>query len=166
MKYVSRLFMLPMLALFAFTSCDSDDDVPANQVPLSYKTALNALYPDAAKVEWERDGGYYVADFTRIGYDYDVWFGNEAAWAMTSIDYGRSMSELPETVTSAFAASGYVPGVTVDEVKEYQRPAGIFYIIEVESDNDGKETNLFYSPDGTLLRSTTADVDIRPDFSI
>lgn len=150
----------------ALTGCADDNDVKANEVPLAYKTALSALYPDAVKVEWERDGGYYVADFTRYGHDYDVWFGSEASWAMTEIDYGNTLVGLPSGVIAAFANSGYEIDYTIDEVNEYQRPADTFYLIEVEHDKGGADVHLFYGPDGTLLRTATADIDIRPDFSI
>ena len=168
MKQISRFLFLPMLAMLAFTACDSDDDVPANEVPLSYKTALSSMYPDAVKVEWERDGGYYVADFARFGHDYDVWFGSEATWAMTEIDNGNTLEGLPSGLIVAFANSeyGYVPDYTLDQVKEYQRPSGTFYVIEVEPNKGGADVHLFYGPDGTLLRTSTVDIDIRPDFSI
>lgn len=166
MKHIFRLLLLPLLAMTALTGCADDNDVKANEVPLAYKTALSALYPDAVKVEWERDGGYYVADFTRYGHDYDVWFGSEASWAMTEIDYGNTLVGLPSGVIAAFANSGYEIDYTIDEVKEYQRPADTFYLIEVEPDKGGADVHLFYGPDGTLLRTATADIDIRPDFSI
>ena len=168
MKYIFRLLLLPLLAMTALTGCDDDKDVQANEVPLAYKTALSALYPDAVSVEWERDGGYYVADFNRMGHDYEVWLGNEATWAMTEIDNGNTLEGLPSGLIVAFANSayGYVPDYTLDQVKEYQRPSGTFYVIEVEPNKGGADVYLFYDKDGTLLRTSTVDVDIRPDFSI
>jgi hypothetical protein len=39
----------------------------------------------------------------------------------------------------------------VDDIDKYERPAGVFYLIEIEK-NGQKDRNLFYDENGNLLK--------------
>lgn len=156
--------ILGVLALAGFTSCSDDDDkdLSLNEVPLAYQNALKTKYPDAVNVKWEQKGDYYVADFKEVGKDYDVWFGKEASWAMTEIDYGPNVMQLPPAVSSAYSESQYAYTCVVDDAVAYERTDRNFYVIEVEPSAGGADTYLYYNHDGTIIKVITQDVEIIP----
>lgn len=164
MKIKFLSLILGALAVAGFTSCsdDDDNDLSINEVPVAYQNALQAKYPDVVKVKWERKADYYVADFTREGNDYDVWFGSEAQWAMTEVDYGKGLMQLPPAVSSAYSESQYAYTCVIEDVTGYERPDKTFYVIEVEPTSGGADSYLYYNTDGTILKIITQDVDITP----
>lgn len=163
----ARILFLSLIAMsmVAFTACDDDDDkdVATKYVPENYQEALKAKYPDATYVKWERKKNYYVAEFQKPQQDYDVWFGTDAKWAMTEIDYGHNLFFLPGVVNEALANSEYGTNYTIDDVAMYEYPDHSFYVIDVEPMKGGKDTYLYYRPDGTLFQTTTRDINITPD---
>lgn len=161
---------LLIAALFAaivtcFAACNDDDDkdIKHNNVPEAYTKALQAKYPDAVNVKWEKTGRYYIAEFSKPQQEYDVWFAPEAQWAMTEIDYGRNLFFLPAEVNKSFAESEYGINHTIDDVSMYERTDRTFYVIEVEPTGGGADTYLYYAPDGENLKITTQDIEITPE---
>ncbi len=161
----TKLFslLLGTFAIVGFTSCsDDDNDLSISEVPVAYQNALKAKYPDAVNVKWERKTDYYVADFEKPGEDYDVWFGPEAKWVMTEIDYGKNLMQLPPAVSSAYSESQYAYTCLVEEATAYERLDRTFYVIEVEPTSGGTDTYIYYNPDGTTLKVITQDIVITP----
>ncbi len=166
-RFFSIAFTLVSLACLTSCGDDSDDrDVNRNDVPESYTKALTAKYPDAVNVKWEKTPGYYIAEFSKPQEEYDVWFGPGAEWAMTEVDYGHNLFFLPPAVGSALAGSEYGKNHTVEDVAMIERTDRTFYLIEVEPMGGGADTYLYYSPDGTLIKTTAQDVDITPETEI
>ncbi|MCM1449762.1 MAG: PepSY-like domain-containing protein [Clostridiales bacterium] len=163
MKTHFFLIALTLMGTSLFTSCSDDDDhKTGTTVPDTYTEALKAKYPEAKNVKWERKPSYYVAEFYETQKEYDVWFGNNAQWAMTEIDYGKNLFFIPAVVSEAFAKSAYGTGYNIDDVSEYQRTDMTFYLIEVDPIGGGTDEYLYYTPDGTLLKAITQDIDITP----
>ena len=74
MKVKLSILALALCGLFAFTSCDDDDN---NYLPDQTDTkAFDEKYPGVGKVEWETKSGYEVADFHLSGNDAEAWFDN------------------------------------------------------------------------------------------
>lgn len=141
------------LALFGamvLTSCDKDDDLRVNDVPNVVLDSFEAKFPNASRAEWEKKGGYIVADFWQDGMETDVWYNPNGEWLMTEYDLGINLSALPQAVQDAFQSSQYAAW-QVDDIDKYERPGDVFYLIEVEI-KDQQDRDLFFAPDGTLLK--------------
>lgn len=163
MKHFS-IFALGLAAMLGFASCsDDNDDVDIKDVPQAYKAALAEKFPDAVNVKWEKNGQYYVADFSKPQTEYDVWFAPEAKWAMTEADYGKNLFMLPPEVEEAFSKGEYGFEHTVEDVEMYERTDLTFYVIEVEPVSGDADIHIFYNPDGTVIKTVTGDVSITPD---
>lgn len=162
----TRIFLLSLaaLSLAAFTSCSDDDNKGTeNEIPEAYTEALTAKYPDATNVKWEIKGNYYVAEFDKPMQEYDVWFGSGATWAMTEVDYGHNLFFIPGTVSQAYAESEYGMGNTVADVHKYERTADTVYLIEVELASDNSDVYMYINEDGTIVKTTTTEIDVTPD---
>lgn len=142
------------VGMVAFTSCDDDDNDDYARVPDAVTAAFSHQYGNPGYVEWDSErGGYYVAEFRKDGRDHEAWYTQAGLWAMTEVDYGRSLADLPQAVQSGYAATAYaLDAWTVDDIDEIQRPDyETVYKIEVEkrglSDHD-----LYFDLGGTLYR--------------
>lgn len=156
---MKKNFYLMFVALFgvlALTSCNNDDDHPANLSDAA-RSAFEAQYPSARSVDWDVKGAYHVAEFHDNGVETDVWYDANGNWCMTETDLGRDLTKLPTAVQTAFQASAY-SAWRVDDIDKYVRTDRTFYLIEVETSGQ-KDRDLYYAEDGTLLK----DVEDAPN---
>lgn len=141
------------VGMVAFTSCDDDNDDYA-RVPDAVTAAFSHQYGNPGYVEWDSErGGYYVAEFRKDGRDHEAWYTQAGLWAMTEVDYGRSLADLPQAVQSGYAATAYaLDAWTVDDIDEIQRPDyETVYKIEVEKRGQA-DHDLYFDLGGTLYR--------------
>lgn len=142
------------VGMVAFTSCDDDDNDDYARVPDAVTAAFSHQYGNPGYVEWDSErGGYYVAEFRKDGRDHEAWYTHAGLWAMTEVDYGRSMADLPQAVQSGYAATAYaLDAWTVDDIDEIQRPDyETVYKIEVEKRGQA-DHDLYFDLGGTLYR--------------
>lgn len=155
-KYLYLLFVAMMtMTATAFASCrDDDDNSIDSENAIKLRKALDAIYPGASqRADWEKDRGYFVADFNNeFRQEVEVWFADDAKWVMTRTDLER-IDQLPDAVQAAFNAGGY-GDYRVDDVDYYERFDGSFYVIEVEKAGR-PDTELFYSADGAFIKANT-----------
>ena len=76
-----------------------------------------------------------------------------------------NLNELPGLVQNAFQTSEYADW-RVDDIDKFERPAGVFYLIEVEKSGQ-QDRDLFYDEDGTLLKNVvdTGKDEVLPSIS-
>lgn len=166
--------LYPILAIFTavamalgFSACGDDDDDDVKAPSQAFENALTTLYPQAKGAKWEKKGPYRVAEFRQDMAEYDVWFEQSAAWAMTEIDYGKNLAAVPDkAVTDAFKAGEYGQWI-VDDATYYKQKTREFYVIEVEAPRQ-VDTDLYYTTDGILIKAVPdyQDTDIYPDTKI
>ena len=142
------------VGMVAFTSCDDDDNDDYARVPDAVTAAFSHQYGNPGYVEWDSErGGYYVAEFRKDGRDHEAWYTHAGLWAMTEVDYGRGLADLPQAVQSGYAATAYaLDAWTVDDIDEIQRPDyETVYKIEVEKRGQA-DHDLYFDLGGTLYR--------------
>ena len=142
------------VGMVAFTSCDDDDNDDYARVPDAVTAAFSHQYGNPGYVEWDSErGGYYVAEFRKDGRDHEAWYTQAGLWAMTEVDYGRSLADLPKAVQSGYAATAYaLDAWTVDDIDEIQRlDYETVYKIEVEKRGQA-DHDLYFDLGGTLYR--------------
>lgn len=142
------------VGMVAFTSCDDDDNDDYARVPDAVTAAFSHQYGNPGYVAWDSErGGYYVAEFRKDGRDHEAWYTQAGLWAMTEVDYGRSLADLPKAVQSGYAATAYaLDAWTVDDIDEIQRPDyETVYKIEVEKRGQA-DHDLYFDLGGTLYR--------------
>ena len=116
------------------------------------KAAFKEMYPAANDVAWSQDDGYYCADFMLSDLEKNVWFNAQAQWVMTQTEL-ESTDRVPDAVYNAYAAGSYsdwqVLDVTLTEFPKWEP----IYTIEVGQQNVDVKYQLFYAPNGELLRT-------------
>lgn len=146
-----RIYLFAALLASAglgLTGCDDDSMTVAPEV----ESAFTTRYPDAGRVEWDLEDGYYVAEFYDDRYETEAWFTPGGEWVMTETDipYGA----LPQAVKTAFEGSEYAAWRVDDVDKVERRDMETLYVLEVEYGH--QEADLYYSGDGVLVK-TVAD---------
>ena len=160
MKKNLSMILFAVLGLALGTSCEKEDD--SRRVDRELSEALNARFPEAVWVEWEKKRDFYVAEFHDAGTEVKVWYTGDAQWCMTERDLGRDAASLPEVVKEAFGTSAYASAWRVDDIDKYERPGEVFYLIEVEKAGE-RDRDLFYSEAGVLLKDDLDRGDVLPD---
>ena len=143
-------FLFLFCSIVVLSACDTDDDLPSSKVPATIKSAFEANFPAVTRVEWEKKSVYYVAEFYENGVEKQAWFDTDAVWCMTETDLRTDLNALPGLVQNAFQTGTYADW-KVDDIDKYERPAGVFYLVEVEKTGQ-PDRDLFYGEDGTLLK--------------
>ena len=142
---------LALWGAVTLTSCSNDDDdLRVSDVPSAVMNSFEAKYPNVSRAEWEKKGGYIVADFWQEGVDTHVWYNSNGEWLMTEYDLGLDISSLPQAVQDSFKGSQYATW-HVDGLDKYERPNDVFYLIEVETKGE-HDRDLFFASDGSLLK--------------
>lgn len=168
MKWVKHLLMVSAAALLS-AGCDSDKGGSrSDTVSPQVLKAFSELFPGAESVTWAVKGDYAVASFYWEGTraaggpaNCSAWFDNaQGSWSMTETEI--PYPALPEAVRTAFEASEYASWQRDDEVDVLTRSGEVepeIYVIEVEQ--GGQEMDLYYSPDGVLVKTLA---DAGPDY--
>ena len=146
MKTRMTIFTSLLLAGFAFTSCDDDNDnyTPGEEIV----NVLYEKYPNAQRVDWELQRDHYVPDFRDNNIEKEAWYNTKGEWVMTESDI--PFEDLPQAIQTAFGESEYKDW-RVDDVDMLERvEMETMYVIEVEKGK--QEFDLFYAEDGILIK--------------
>ena len=158
MKVKLSILALALCGLFAFTSCDDDDN---NYLPDQTVTkAFDEKYPGVGKVEWETKSGYEVADFHLSGNDAEAWFDNKGNWVMTKTEINFGL--LPEAIRLSLRANEYKDWKYTEYDKLERSNAATVYVIEAEQGE--KEVDLYYTEDGVLIKVVNDSDDDHNNF--
>ena len=163
MKKFFYYLCMGFVGMVLLNSCDEDDDILASQVPVAVRTTFETMYPNVITVEWEKNRGYYLAEFWHQSSMTEVWFDEKGEWRMTETDI--SFDNLPESVYTVYQESLYA-NWRIDDIDKFERPTETFYLLEIEK-NDQRDRNLFYAEDGTLLKDEAdkENFEVLPDIA-
>lgn len=143
-----KKFMICAITLFLLLSTSVFGDTPPGNVQATFKK----MYPKANGIAWSQDDGYYCANFVMNGFTKNVWFNVRGQWVMTQTDL-VSLDRLSPAVYNAFVSGPYASWV-VDNVTMVKFPKWqAIIVIKVGQDNVDIKYQLFYTPQGVLLKT-------------
>lgn len=132
-----------VLTVVGSESDDDDYPGPLNQICADF---IARQYPGSKIVESEYEHGYLEVEIRHDNREKTVRFNASNAWVDTRWDV--RVSELPQAVKSAIAASDYA-SYTIDDAGYVQIPSGDYY--EVELEKGDREVTVRIKADGTVL---------------
>ena len=157
MKTLKTLFVLLLCAVL-WAACDDDNHRVANP---AVQTAFDEMFPGISRVDWDREQGYYVAEFRESGREKSVWFDLNGVWMLTETDV--PVSELPQAILASIQSGEYA-GWRIEDVDYIERrDMEPVYVVDMELGE--QDVDLHYSVDGHLLQAVTGNGDqpMQPD---
>lgn len=135
-----KILALAFFSAIFLQSCD--DDSPDKDV----QRAFEAMFPEAGRVDWDLERGYYVADFYENGYEKEAWFDKNGIWLLTKTEYeGRVSDLIKNAVGNTEYSDWWIDDVDFIEKKDVDS----FFVVEVEQ--GGIERNLYFSESGEWI---------------
>lgn len=122
-----------------------------NNIPQVVKDSFTVKYPNTYVHEWEykKKENAYEAEFRVKTDKMEAYFSPTGAWQYTKRKIRVNM--IPEAVKLHLSKSAY-GSWKIDDAEEYQSPEHpLYYKVEVELNL--KEVDLYYLPNGTVIRT-------------
>ena len=138
-----HLFALLTIA-FLLTGCKDG----IKQAPKQVSQSFEAMFPNATRVEWDKEFSSYTADFYHDGHEKEAQFDKDGNWMRTKTEL--TIVEVPTPVMDA--AHEYCDR-EIDDVYLYEQAQGvaIYYVIEFDQDITSREKQLHILPYGTIV---------------
>lgn len=118
--------------------------------PQAARDHFAQAYPKATEVEWKQ-GKQVKARFKLKGEGYSAYYTTDGAWTRT--EHNVKKTELPVAVQTALQASKYGKW-KIEDAEEHSTPAHPS-IFKVKVENETAKAELFFAPDGKLVRVET-----------
>ena len=143
---MKRYGVFMILAALATASCNSQD-IATSKVPAVVVNTLKAQYPNAARVDWEKVGAYYEADFnTEANTEVTVQIDANGKMLMQKIDIG--WNDLGDAIKTVLQSQ--YKNFKVDEVEKIEKEGIFYYQVELDGKRlrSLKDKHLVFSADG------------------
>lgn len=120
-------------------------DLPESQVPVAVKNAVSKKYANAQKLEWEKKGSFYQAEFKIDKKEFEVLVDEKGNIVKAYEDI--SAGELPAKVSQSIQKS--YPNHKIDDVEKVTKDGSVMYKVELK---DGKtDFEIFYNHNGEVI---------------
>ena len=138
--------LLLILTGLILTRCGMNIEKPSADI----QKAFTEQFTNATRVEWEKEGALYKAEFLHECHEAEAWYDKDASWLRTKIE--MAWPELPEVVQATIRDNTNEYWET-DDISLYRQATGIpeYYYVELDRENSGNERQLRIRPDGTLI---------------
>ncbi|MCF0160752.1 MAG: hypothetical protein HUJ98_09200 [Bacteroidaceae bacterium] len=118
--------------LLLFASCSKDEP----EIVYTYEDCepeLYQMFPNASDIEWVQDLGFFVAKFYYAPNkaNMEVWFTDQAKWAMSDYNYGNREEVLTSNITGYITQNGRYSFNLVEAHKYINVKLNSFWSVEV-----------------------------------
>jgi hypothetical protein len=120
-----------------------------NDVPTVVMKSMNSNFPAASKVEWERKGNIYQAEFKVDDIEHKARFDQNGHLEVYKKDINSK--ELPSPVQRTIRRE--YKGFKIDDAAKVTRDGKALYQVELESSS--LEQKLVFTPDGKVASNET-----------
>lgn len=139
MKSTSTLLISSALLMVA---CSNDIKVPQGIIE-----KFEANYPEVENVEWEKEDGFYEAEWKEEGSEKEVKFAFDGSIIETTEE--MAVEAIPRNIMDYLETQH--PGKEIKEAEKLFNSEGIQIEIELE-DEKGKETNILFTEAGKFIQ--------------
>lgn len=142
MKTTLLLSLTLLFSLHAF-----NQDIPGSQVPQAVLKSFSKYFPGVTKVDWEKKGFQFEAEFDVKRADHKALFDANGQLAVYKRDIHTS--QLPQPVKQTI--KDQYPTYKIDGVERVARNGHLFY--QVELDGKPSDLKLVFTRDGKIDNS-------------
>lgn len=142
--------------LIAFGQANAGEkEISKHQVPKAVLEAFEKAYPNAKKVEFEKEKfegkEAYEVEYKENGKEYEILYSPEGV--ILQKEETIDVKELPESIVQAISKAH--PKATIKEAEKIMKPDGTVTGYEVELKSEGKELKLELDTNGNFLKTET-----------
>ncbi|NQX41169.1 Putative beta-lactamase-inhibitor-like, PepSY-like [Pedobacter steynii] len=118
-----------------FSGLTYAQDIPVKEVPSVVLNSFSKAFPQAVKVDWEKKGDLFNADFDIGRRDHEVWLNHKGA----IVKYKKELRsrELPSVVANSIKKN--FKGFRIDDVDKYEEEKQFFYKVELKTLSEEKK---------------------------
>ena len=138
MKSVSLI-----ITALAITLISCAQDIPASKVPSVVQNTLQSTFSNAAKIEWEKKGNLYEAEFEIDKTEYTAHI--EASGKLLVYKVNITTTELPAAITQAIARDH--ASYRLDDADKLVKDGTTYYQVELEAKGK-KDVKVVYAANG------------------
>lgn len=131
-----------LFVLLGIGSIACEDELVEKDVPEAVKSGLTATFPEAAQVEWEKEGEHFEAEFLFNTLEHEALLTAEGE--VLKYKHDITEAELPEAVRSS--VNQQHAGMIISDPEKLQLQDQVFYQLELEKDK--QELKLVYNESG------------------
>lgn len=121
-------------------------DLRQSEVPSLVLSALQSKFPNAEKVDWEKKGDLYKAEFDISRRDHDVWI--DAKGNIVKHKEELTVADLPEAVSNKIKSD--YKDYKIDDVDKVEANGRTVYVVELDGRTGDIEVT--FSPDGKVVQ--------------
>ena len=138
---------MPFILSLLFSLPSFSQDIPAAQVPPAVTKSFTSYFPNSSRVEWERKGNQYEAEFHIKRVDHKALFESNGKLIVYKKDIPQS--QLPAAVKQAIRQQ--YPNYKIDDTERIARSGHVYY--QVELDGEPQDLKLVFTKEGKLDNS-------------
>lgn len=143
----SKIYTLLLAGVVGVSACDRHWET--TEVPAAVEKNFVQLYPTAERVEWEKENGYYEAEFELSTWERKAIFSADGSL----IKYLEEIEKQYLPVSTQEMLENTYAAYTIDEVHRVQQEQKTFY--EVALEQNSEELVLLFDEQGILLEQQT-----------
>lgn len=132
-----------VITALAITLISCAQDIPASKVPSVVQNTLQSTFSNAAKVEWEKKGTLYEAEFEIDKTEYTAHI--EASGKLLVYKVDITAAEVPAAITQAIARDH--AGYQLDDADKLVKDGTTYYQVELEAKGK-KDLKVVYTANG------------------
>ncbi|WP_342332274.1 PepSY-like domain-containing protein [Pedobacter sp. FW305-3-2-15-E-R2A2] len=118
-----------------FSGLTYAQDIPVKEVPSVVLNSFNKAFPQALKVDWEKKGDLFNADFDIGRRDHEVWLNPKGGIVKHKKEL--RVRELPSVIVNSIKKN--FKGFRIDEVDKYEEEKQFFYKVELKTLSEEKK---------------------------
>lgn len=136
--------MCLLFAALFMANCAFAQDIPASQVPAAVKNTFKAKFPAATRLEWEKKGELYEAEFHVNNVDHKALLNETGQLQVFKNDIRTA--NLPQAVKQAVKTN--YKGFRIDDAEKVTRGTVVYY--QVELDGEPHDQKVVFTTDGKV----------------
>jgi hypothetical protein len=139
-----------IIAALSVTMISCSQDIRENKVPSVVQNVVESKFPTAGKIEWEKKGDDFEAEFDLQGQDHEVVIDASGKMIVHKTDVKDT--EFPPAVSVAIARD--FAGFNIDDADKVERDGVDYYQVALDG-KSRKDEYVVYTKDGIIAKGVT-----------
>ncbi|WP_181304223.1 hypothetical protein [Rufibacter sp. XAAS-G3-1] len=138
---------LLIIAMATGTLWSCGQRITAGQLPSLVQNSVQVKFPQAERIDWEKEGQHFEAEFVVAGVEHTVLLDSVGHVLMQKQDI--TAAQLPPAVSVALKRD--FQAYLMDDLEQVEKQGQVYYQIELENNNE--DLKRVYASNGTVVNT-------------